>query len=145
MEDSTTGDNFNPYAVHAQQRDPEWVMAKRAQFQQRNNPAPTACTWCLRTADADDLRMFRCRWCLKDLPACLRCVLIAHLEHPYHRPEEWIDNRWKRVTLHELGYVYQEGHDGTDCPNPEVELETRVTYGAHGREELVVRKCGCAE
>ncbi|KAJ7797203.1 hypothetical protein B0H14DRAFT_3494016 [Mycena olivaceomarginata] len=142
--DSPTSES-NPYAILAQQQDPLCIMAVRArrEAQQQKGPSPSACSWCLRTADSDDLRMFRCKWCFEDMPVCLRCFLIAHMPSPYHRPEEWKEMRWKAVTLWELGYVYQEGHDRMNYPNPEEELEMRVTRGANGTEELLVSKCGC--
>ncbi|KAJ7602635.1 hypothetical protein DFH06DRAFT_1351153 [Mycena polygramma] len=39
---------------------------------------------------------------------------------------EWLGRYWKRVNLTDLGYVYREGHEGLDCPNPG---ETTLRHG----------------
>lgn len=76
-------------------------------------------------------------------PEVRDCILGTREGLTLHVQQEWKETRWKRVTLHELGYVYQEGHDGMNCPNPEEQLELRVTLGADRREKLLVSKCGC--
>ncbi|KAJ6509364.1 hypothetical protein C8R47DRAFT_1208548 [Mycena vitilis] len=135
------GANFDRIQVYALQREPYW-MAMMREARKQEGPAPTACSWC-RCKAGDDEKMYRCKDCLAGLPACRRCILVAHMEDPLHFPAEWAGTHWKRVTLDSLGYVFQEGHGGLDCPNPAAETEKQVLYRMNGRHEIVVRKCNC--
>ncbi|KAJ7893229.1 hypothetical protein B0H13DRAFT_2339819 [Mycena leptocephala] len=140
MEPTESNDNYDPIYVYNKQRDPEQIIPLRARFQSQSGP-PKACTWCLRDGD---LRLFRCWQCYSGMPACEKCILIAHGEEPLHWPEEWAGHYWKRITLTELGFVYQQGHEGLECPNP-TEPALRAINTAQGRKEIWVRQCLCAE
>ncbi|KAJ7605228.1 hypothetical protein DFH06DRAFT_1348793 [Mycena polygramma] len=133
---------FERLQIYSIQREPEWMARVREQFRKEEGPAPQACSWCRRKAGPEE-KMFRRKDCLSGLPACRRCILVAHMEDPLHFPYEWVDTHWKRVTLHSLGYVYQAGHQGLDCPNPAAETETRVIRALNGRHEICVRGCDC--
>jgi hypothetical protein len=40
----------------------------------------------------------------------------------------WTERRyWKPMLLRQLGYVYQQGHDGLPCPNPALMTTTRYS------------------
>ncbi|KAJ7173532.1 hypothetical protein C8R46DRAFT_1031832 [Mycena filopes] len=128
--------------IRGLQQDPEYIRIVRSQFEARGglSAAPTECTWCHRSVD--DTRMFRCKDCKGGMPACLDCLLLAHAERPTCFPEERVDNRWKRISLSALGYVFQDGHDGLECPHPS-EPVTRGFQGRNGRQEILVRACFC--
>ncbi|KAJ7680846.1 hypothetical protein DFH06DRAFT_1315580 [Mycena polygramma] len=135
---------FDRIQIYSLQRDPEWMRMVRERFRMQEGPAPKACSWCQCKAGAgNDERIFRCKECLSGLPACRRCILVAHMEDPLHSPMEWVQTHWKRVTLDSLGYVYQQGHDGLDCPNPAAETKMRVILALNGRHEIRIRECHC--
>ncbi|KAJ7680865.1 hypothetical protein DFH06DRAFT_1120451 [Mycena polygramma] len=92
---------FDRIQIYSLQRDPEWMRMVRERFRMQEGPAPKACSWCQCKAGAgNDERIFGAR-------------------------SEWVQTHWKRVTLDSLGYVYQQGHDGLDCPNPAAETKMR--------------------
>ncbi|KAJ7646089.1 hypothetical protein DFH06DRAFT_1136234 [Mycena polygramma] len=128
-------DDFDRLMIFNLQREPEWMARVRDQFRKEEGPAPKACSWCRRKAGPDE-KIFRCKNCFSGLPACRRCILVAHTEDPLHFPEEWVETHWKRVTLDSLGYVYQQGHDGLDCPTPAAETKMRVILALNGRHEV---------
>ncbi|KAJ6457196.1 hypothetical protein C8R47DRAFT_1227529 [Mycena vitilis] len=142
MEDSEPqvecADGYKPFLIRDMQGDPDQVMVLRARERAKPKGPPMACTWC----KVDDVRLFRCRDCFVGLAACLRCLLVAHLEWPLHAPEEWLGNYWKRMSLTDIGYVYRRGHDGLDCPNP-AEVELQKLPGLHGEVEIWVQDCLC--
>ncbi|KAJ6503155.1 hypothetical protein C8R47DRAFT_1067268 [Mycena vitilis] len=55
---------------------------------------------------------------------------------------EWLGRYWKRVNLTDLGYVYREGHEGLDCPNPG-ETTLRHGQGLRGPVDIWVQECLC--
>ncbi|KAJ7020547.1 hypothetical protein C8F04DRAFT_1274937 [Mycena alexandri] len=130
-------------AVHIRdiQQDPERLRILRAKYDAAGgaDTTPTACTWC---EAGGDLRLFRCQGCKGGMPACQRCLLVAHAERPTCRPEERVNNRWKAITLGALGYVFQQGHEGGECPNPSAP-EMRGFYDGRSRQEVLVRACLC--
>ncbi|KAJ7509950.1 hypothetical protein B0H11DRAFT_1900372 [Mycena galericulata] len=126
------------------QTDPLYIERARVQHEARKLGGPDSCVWC--RASIDDEAIFRCQdlKCMQGLPACGPCILIGHQLSPFHNIEEWKEKRfWKRLTLRDLGYVYQRGHDGLACPNPSPGTETQLVITVSGRHELVVRDCEC--
>ncbi|KAJ7925370.1 hypothetical protein B0H13DRAFT_2314582 [Mycena leptocephala] len=108
-----------------------------AELEAKSGP-PETCTGCLN--EDKDRQFFRCVDCLDDIPVCARCILVAHGSKPFHSIEEWQGIYWKATTLTAMGYIYQRGHDGRECPNP-AEAEKRILRG----RELWVRDCRCEE
>jgi hypothetical protein len=63
---------------------------------------------------------------------------------PTERQVWSIDSRvWKPATLHQLGYIFQEGHQGLPCPNPAPMTTTKILRTSHGEIEQVCRACMC--
>jgi hypothetical protein len=87
---SSETDGYDAIQIYYLQRDPEWMAMVRANFQKQEGPAPTTCSWCRRGADSEDSRMFRCRSCFSGLPACLRCIRVAHVNSPLHTPQVYL-------------------------------------------------------
>ncbi|KAF7331975.1 CxC2 domain-containing protein [Mycena kentingensis (nom. inval.)] len=104
---------------------------------------PQECSWCkksLSTAGA----LYVCAMgdkCLQGMYACSFCTLIAHEQRPEHRfVSRWsVDApRWKKVSLADLGYVYQEGHNSVlgECGNPAPTTRFEWRSSRWGRFEL---------
>ncbi|KAJ7042745.1 hypothetical protein C8F04DRAFT_1251562 [Mycena alexandri] len=115
------------------------------QHEARKTPGPSQCAWC--RSPLADTTLYRCRdlRCRGGLPACRRCILVVHEEHPAHWMEVWTENRyWVLANLGSLGYVYQEGHDGAPCANPMTKTTTMEMATRFGKTEIICRGCNCA-
>ncbi|KAJ7436522.1 hypothetical protein B0H11DRAFT_2231795 [Mycena galericulata] len=123
--------------VHHLQSDPLYRERARAEYKARGSLGPDICVWC--RVSIEDEAIYRCRdlQCMDGLPACGPCILIGHQVFPFHNVEKWTEKRfWKRLTLADLGYVYQLGHDGLACPNPSADKKTRVVVTVSGAQNL---------
>ncbi|KAJ7163987.1 hypothetical protein C8R43DRAFT_1122947 [Mycena crocata] len=78
-----------------------------------------------------------------DEPAVIRCPHGNQLRAPVHEIEKWMENRWVRATLTELGLVYQQGHGGRVCPNPSPTVELHYMLYRSGIHEINCRACNC--
>ncbi|KAF8888811.1 hypothetical protein BD779DRAFT_1611227 [Infundibulicybe gibba] len=62
---------------------------------------------------------YRCDDCTDTRLFCKGCIVQRHSALPFHRPKEWIDGRFKKVSLRDLGLRIQLGHPiGESCTNP---------------------------
>ncbi|KAI0744413.1 hypothetical protein C8Q76DRAFT_606972, partial [Earliella scabrosa] len=89
--------------------------------------------------------VFRCTECASRRLHCESCILARHTDLPLHRLEEWSDGRWKKISLRDLKYVFQLGHDGDECPCPS-EITRRLVIGhVTGIHQVQVRFCECLD
>jgi hypothetical protein len=107
-------------------------------------PSDRSCTEC-RNPEA----LFRCLDCYGRRWFCQSCILKCHTQHPFHRPQQWRDGSFEKVSLSDLGYVFVLGHsspDGrVDClddGNPFGDRRLTVIH-VNGIFELCVRFCRC--
>jgi hypothetical protein len=90
---------------------------------------------------------FRCLDCFGPHWWCQGCLIKCHSNHPFHRPQEWKEGSFEKVSLCDLGYVLVLGHSGygLQCPD-EVNLfgDRRMTViHVNGIFEHCVRFCRC--
>ncbi|KAJ7470052.1 hypothetical protein B0H11DRAFT_2237968 [Mycena galericulata] len=130
--------------IRTMQTDPAYIQASATRYAARESVGPEQCAWC--RVGIEDANLFRChqRGCHHQLPACDVCIRIAHEQNPTHRIEEWVDNRWQRRTLRDVGFIHQLGHEGLPCPNPSIVLTVRLINLADGVQELWCRECLCS-
>jgi hypothetical protein len=90
---------------------------------------------------------FRCLDCFGPHWWCQGCLIKCHTHHPYHRPEEWKEGSFVKVSLCDLGYVLALGHSGSGllCPEDENLFGDRRMTVIHvnGMFEHCVRFCHC--
>lgn len=48
----------------------------------------------------------------------MKCCLLEHSRHPFHRIQEWTGFYFAPTTLTQLGYLIHLGHGGSPCPVP---------------------------
>ncbi|KAJ6449252.1 hypothetical protein C8R47DRAFT_1230728 [Mycena vitilis] len=128
--------------VRVRQTDP-FTIALAKEAHSAGRLLPKQCAWC--NAGVEDTVMYRCRnrRCLGGLPACAPCTLVAHEQTPYDRIEMWTGHLWRWAELRDLGYVYQEGHEGLPCPNPAPTTTSKNIWLSSGMLEHVTRGCNC--
>ncbi|KAF9005817.1 hypothetical protein BDZ89DRAFT_1145029 [Hymenopellis radicata] len=93
---------------------------------------------------AQEERAFRCLSC-GDFLECSQCCLDRHARAPLHFIEIWRNGSWERTTLHELGLVYQIGHQGAPCTYPDAtpRLMTVLHVTGYIRSPTVIATAGC--
>ncbi|KAJ7643850.1 hypothetical protein FB45DRAFT_736350 [Roridomyces roridus] len=84
---------------------------------------------------------FRCAQCGAYLQ-CEGCLLKGHQLNPLHRVQVWNGDHWDDTQLFGLGLVFQLGHDGYPCPDPE-SVRSMVVIDCHGVFTIHFRYCGC--
>src|SRR5437016_507923 len=90
---------------------------------------------------------FRCLDCHGPHWWCQPCLLKSHSHHPFHRPQQWIEGSFEKVSLCDLGYVFNLGHSsaGGRCPVEDDDFGDRQMTLIHvnGLFEHCVRFCRC--
>ena len=61
---------------------------------------------------------FRCLDCYGRYWWCQGCLIQSHTQHPFHQPQQWKDGSFKKISLCDLGYIFQLGHSSPEgnCP-----------------------------
>ncbi|KAI0323435.1 hypothetical protein GY45DRAFT_1264569, partial [Cubamyces sp. BRFM 1775] len=85
---------------------------------------------------------FRCLDCRRPRPLCHTCLLAAHQDTPFHRPEQWNGAYFVPIKLSALGLVITLGHDGGRCPDPSPPSDVLV-YHVNGYHTVRVTLCTC--
>ena len=57
-----------------------------------------------------------CLSCLGGHAWCGPCAVKAHSRLPFHQPQRWNGNFYEAISLQDLGYTLNLGHDGDACP-----------------------------
>ncbi|KAF7317928.1 CxC2 domain-containing protein [Mycena kentingensis (nom. inval.)] len=115
-----------------------------------------SCTEC----GARDVQIYRCRDCGLYLQ-CEDCLRDAHTRRPLHCPETWNGDFWTPCWLFSnatvddaskqyLGMVYQLGHHGLACVNPEAlkgkgQRKKMVVLDIGGIFEIDIQYCACGD
>ncbi|KAJ7238458.1 hypothetical protein C8J57DRAFT_992064, partial [Mycena rebaudengoi] len=102
-----------------------------------------ACGLC-EHVQADGKSMSRCSECGSFLQ-CTACCLGRHSLTPLHFLE-WTGMHWEKKTLYNIGLIYQIGHQGSHCRNPETTERVMVvidTMGPHSIHHVRYRFCKC--
>lgn len=90
---------------------------------------------------------FRCLDCYGPHWWCRDCLIKCHVNHPFHRPQEWREGSFENISLCKLGYVFMLGHSssGRRCPEDENLFGDRRMTIIHvnGVFEHCVRFCKC--
>ena len=58
-------------------------------------------------------------WCLSchgEHAWCRPCAVKAHASLAFHRLQEWNGQFYDGVSLHDIGYTLNLGHNGDSCP-----------------------------
>ncbi|KAJ7161448.1 hypothetical protein C8R43DRAFT_1123892 [Mycena crocata] len=97
------------------------------------------CGYCLKEHPAS---MFRCADCGMYMQ-CEECVIKKHTLEPLHRLKRWNGKFWQGVNLKSLNIIYQLGHGGLPCPNPDTKDRTVVVIHTNGIHTLDYHQCGC--
>ena len=76
-------------------------------------PTNPTCSTCNHSEAA-----FQCLDCYGSHWWCQSCLIKCHVQHPFHRPQQWKDGSFENVSLCNLGYVFILGHSssGLCCP-----------------------------
>jgi CxC2 like cysteine cluster associated with KDZ transposases len=69
------------------------------------------CTLCLQ-ADSE----IRCLSCIGHHGWCRTCAIKAHLSLPFHRLQRWNGQFYEVISLQDLGFTLNLGHNGDVCP-----------------------------
>ena len=90
---------------------------------------------------------FRCLDCYGSYWWCQSCLIKAHNQHPFHRPQQWKNGSFENVSLCDLGYVFILGHSssGHGCPEDDNLFGDRCMTLIHvnGIFEHCIRFCRC--
>jgi hypothetical protein len=90
---------------------------------------------------------YRCLDCYGPHWWCQRCILEAHVHHPFHRPQHWKDGSFEKVSLCDIGYVFLLGHSSLEgqCPKDnDIFGDRRMTIvHVNGVFDHCVRFCKC--
>ncbi|KAF9029643.1 hypothetical protein BDZ89DRAFT_934226, partial [Hymenopellis radicata] len=78
-----------------------------------------------------------------DFLECSQCCLDRHARAPLHFIEIWRNGSWERTTLHELGLVYQIGHQGAPCTYPDATPRLMTVLHVTGVHTVAYRYCDC--
>ena len=65
----------------------------------------------------------RCLSCQTCHTWCGPCAVKSHIDHPFHRIQQWTGQFYCNITLHDLGYILNLGHNGESCPNNVTEIQ----------------------
>ncbi|KAJ7130587.1 hypothetical protein C8R44DRAFT_732099 [Mycena epipterygia] len=84
----------------------------------------------------------RCSDC-GDVLQCLDCCLKCHKLVPLHFLEEWKGKFCQPRMLKTLRLVYQLGHEGLPCPNPEAVLRVMVVMDCNTVHCVKYQRCAC--
>ncbi|EIW51995.1 uncharacterized protein TRAVEDRAFT_136413 [Trametes versicolor FP-101664 SS1] len=89
--------------------------------------------------------LFRCQDCPLGCLKCIDCVLSSHGERPFDRILMWDATKqfWQRITLPQMGYVFNLGHGGRQCMNTSSDPRDMVIIHEHGLMDLPVLFCQC--
>ncbi|KAJ7829016.1 hypothetical protein B0H14DRAFT_3465979 [Mycena olivaceomarginata] len=114
-------------ASHTRQSEPIIIVHLLQQPENDRSAKVSKCVWC--GASMEDETMYRCREaCRGGMVACATCILVGHWEAPLHRLQVWSPGSriWEPATLRQLGFIFQEGHQGLPCPNPAPTTTTKL-------------------
>jgi len=67
-----------------------------------------------RAIPVNNIRCLSCQTCHT---WCGPCAVRSHVHHPFHQMQQWTGQFYDNITLHDLGYVLNLGHNGHSCPN----------------------------
>jgi len=105
-------------------------------------PTDLTCTAC-REVEAE----FRCMDCYGPHWWCRSCLIKGHSQHPFHRPQQWKEGSFEKVSLVDLGYVFVLGNSspGHRCADDDNPFGDRVMTLIHvnGVFQHCVRFCRC--
>ncbi|KAL1658562.1 hypothetical protein GGF50DRAFT_120743 [Schizophyllum commune] len=83
-----------------------------------------------------------CCWECGDFLECRECCLKRHRTMPLHIIQSWTGEYWQKVTLANMGLIYQVGHGGLPCVSPDPVVRTMVVV-----DEVIhtvrFRYCSC--
>ncbi|CCA75643.1 hypothetical protein PIIN_09634 [Serendipita indica DSM 11827] len=97
-------------------------------------PIPCAC-------NSGEKGLFMCTNCFTT-PRCSQCIVISHLQTPFHKIKRWNGTHLQGSSLSDLGLVVQLGHRGYPCPMPAGARKLLVLH-IDGFHALSVSLCGC--
>ncbi|KAF9001427.1 hypothetical protein BDZ89DRAFT_968328, partial [Hymenopellis radicata] len=103
------------------------------------NPRCSSCN--IQMEECEEL--FRCQSC-GDFLECETCCLKRHERAPVHAIQVWRDATWQRVSLREMGLVYQLGHQGAKCRVPDATPHIMTVMHVNGVHQVNMRYCGCS-
>ncbi|KAJ6454051.1 hypothetical protein C8R47DRAFT_1228805 [Mycena vitilis] len=130
------------------QRDPEFIsMSVMVQKTRARPNRPQFCTWCGVMVNTVDMYLCDETQCFEGLHQCGPCIVLAHRQRPFHKLWKWAqgDTAWTidGRNLTKLGMIWQRGHDGLPCPNPDPEIMEQPIIGAGYGWKIKVRQCLC--
>ncbi|KAJ7689072.1 hypothetical protein B0H14DRAFT_3532977 [Mycena olivaceomarginata] len=86
-----------------------------------------------------------CCKCGGDGLLCEECCVEDHASKPLHRPQRWNGDRWQKIMLKDIGFVYQMGYEGRACEAPEEQISSLLVLDVYGPSSLRLRYCGCGK
>ncbi|KAJ7041929.1 hypothetical protein C8F04DRAFT_1252411 [Mycena alexandri] len=76
---------------------------------------------------------------------CRECCLEDHATEPLHWLQHWTGSEWEATTLRDIGFVYQMGHGGRACAQPQGLSSPLTVMSWRGPNFLRVRYCDCGK
>ncbi|KAJ7601826.1 hypothetical protein DFH06DRAFT_1352013 [Mycena polygramma] len=78
---------------------------------------------------------------------CEECSKLAHATTPLHFIRGWCDDMpfWKQMCLREIGFVFQLGHRGEECPAPQEGQRSTLIMDVTGFQTVSYLYCGCGQ
>ncbi|KAJ7618268.1 hypothetical protein DFH06DRAFT_1144837 [Mycena polygramma] len=91
-------------------------------------------------------RFFDCAACSSLL--CYACCMSDHQQTPLHllksyQAQEWTGIGWQKITLAEIGLVFQLGHEGRQCSTPVPTVHSIEVWDTAGAQTVNFQYCGC--
>ncbi|KIY60722.1 hypothetical protein CYLTODRAFT_495541 [Cylindrobasidium torrendii FP15055 ss-10] len=87
--------------------------------------------------------LYRCDSCGVFLE-CRTCCLVRHQQTPLHAIKKWTERKgfFERVSLRDLGHIYQLGHGGAGCHAATEVVEVLVMH-TNGIHRVNIQWCEC--
>ncbi|THU81849.1 hypothetical protein K435DRAFT_692763, partial [Dendrothele bispora CBS 962.96] len=109
----------------------------------RGDHIPATCTFCPPDREQAE-PTFRCIDCNHGPLMCQECCVEKHQLNPLHRIQHWTGQRFQKVSLRQLGFVVQLGHqDGSTCLSPVNGPSKFVVIHDNGIHRVRLQYCGC--
>ncbi|EKM51328.1 uncharacterized protein PHACADRAFT_103109, partial [Phanerochaete carnosa HHB-10118-sp] len=100
------------------------------------------CSWCPSESASEAL--LQCKDCVSEALLCDSCCILVHATNPFHCVQRWNGQFFDKITLKDLGLVFQVGHPpDVACINPRLGPRDFVVVHTNGIHSISIRYCKC--
>ncbi|KAF9493269.1 hypothetical protein BDN71DRAFT_1483540 [Pleurotus eryngii] len=100
---------------------------------------------CLRLGCTSKEALYRCRDCFYSGMYCWDCIVVRHLQTPFHRVQIWQNRFFTDNSLQLLNYTISLGHNGVACVGPLDIAKDFVVIDNSGIHVVNLAFCSCYE